>query len=239
MFVQQAVVLALSAVALGKVFIIEPVATTSWAAGSPQTISWQDDGTAPTLEAFGPAKISIYVGSQQQQTLLQAITPSLDVSKAGSVEFTPDPKIGPNGKDYFIRFESIGLQDTTATPAAPALSFSSKFAMTGMTGTFTPEIQAQINGASPAAANGTTPAVASGAATNKPNIATPSPIPTNNTPAGATPKTTSASSSASSAGASGTAGANTSKPTGAASTLSHSGFMVVAAAAAAVGVALL
>jgi len=230
MFAQYAVVLALSAVALGKVFIIEPVATTTWTAGEPQTVSWQDDGTAPSLAQFGPAKISIYVGSAQQQTLLQAITPSLDVSQAGSVEFTPDPKIGPNSNAYFIRFESISLKDTAA-PTTPALSFSAKFTMSGMTGTFSPDIQAQINGTAPAVANGTT-------TTNAPAVP-----PAAATPAvAATPKpasTTTTSKAASSSGASGTAGANSSKPTGAATTLSHSGFIAVAAAAAAIGVALI
>jgi len=230
MFTRYAVVLALSAVALGKVFITEPVATTTWAAGGPQTVSWQDDGAAPDLTSFGPAKISIYVGNAQQQTLLQTITPSLDVSTAGSVEFTPDPTIGPNGNQYFIRFESLGLKDPAA-PAAPALSFSAKFTMSGMTGTFSPEVQAQINGASTAPLGASsTPAVTTSAATT--SAAAPA-VPST-TPAKTTPTT---SSKASSASASGTAGANATKPSGAATSLSHSSFVALAAAAA-IGVGL-
>lgn len=231
MFTRYAIVLALSAVAFGKVFITEPVSTTSWAAGTPQTVSWQDDGAAPDLKSFGPAKISIYVGGAQQQTLLQTITPSLDVSTAGSVQFTPDPSIGPNSDQYFIRFESISLKDPT-TPTAPALSFSAKFAMTGMTGTFSPEIQAQINSLSlaPTAAPSTSAAVPvkTGPSTTQTGGAA-------NTPA-AKPATTSSGKPAS-ASASGT-GASGAKASGAATSMSHSGFVAVAAAAAAVGVAL-
>ena len=43
------------------------MATTSWAAGQQQTVSWKDDGAAPSLTNFGPSKVSVYVGSQTQQ----------------------------------------------------------------------------------------------------------------------------------------------------------------------------
>lgn len=45
---------------------------------------------------MGPCKISIYVGNSQQQTSLQLISPSTNVSNISSVQFTPDPTIGPN-----------------------------------------------------------------------------------------------------------------------------------------------
>jgi len=230
MFTRLAIVLALSAVAFGNVFITAPVSTTTWAAGTPQTVSWQDDGTTPTLQSFGPAKISIYVGGAQQQTLLQAITPSLDVSTAGSIQFTPDPTIGPNSDQYFIRFESLSLKDPT-TPTAPALAFSAKFSMTGMTGTFSPAIQAQISSLSLAstAAPSSSPIVKVGPSTTQTAGA-------NNTPAAAKPAAASSAKPASSS-PSGT-GASAAKASGAATSLSHSGFVAVAAAAAAVGVAL-
>jgi hypothetical protein len=34
-----------------------------------------------------------------RQTLLQTITPSVDVSSTQAVVFTPDPSIGPNGNE--------------------------------------------------------------------------------------------------------------------------------------------
>lgn len=227
MFAKFALLLALSAGALAKPFITEPISTTTWQAGTPQTVSWNDDGTAPTLAAFGPAKISIYVGNAQQQTLLQTITPSLDISTAGSVVFTPDPSIGPNGNEYFIRIESISLKDPT-TPTAPALSFSAKFTMSGMTGTFSPDVQAQINGASTAPLGGTT----------APAVVTSSSVPSKLTTTTSTPIPTPSAAKPASSSAAGTAGANAAKPTNAATSLARSGFVTVAAAAAAIGFAL-
>jgi len=227
MFTQYAVVLAFASVALGNLFVTEPVATTTWQAGTPQTVSWQDDGKAPDLAAFGPAKISIYVGSAQQQTLLQTITPSLDVSTAGSIQFTPDPAIGPNSNQYFIRFESIGLKDAT-TPTAPALSFSAKFTMSGMTGTFSPDVQAQINGASSAPLSGatTTTALVTTTPVTKPALTT------------STPKPAAAPSSSSKPPATSSTGASAAKSTNSANTLFHSSVVAVVAAAAAIGVVL-
>ena len=47
--------------------VTEPTATTSWPAGQPATITWQDDGNTPNLTAFGPCTIGLYAGSQTQQ----------------------------------------------------------------------------------------------------------------------------------------------------------------------------
>lgn len=47
--------------------ITSPVASTSMPAGQQATITWQDDGTSPSLASFGPASIGLFAGSQQQQ----------------------------------------------------------------------------------------------------------------------------------------------------------------------------
>ena len=47
--------------------VTAPVATTSWPAGQPATVTWQDDGNSPTLQSFGPCLIGLYAGSQSQQ----------------------------------------------------------------------------------------------------------------------------------------------------------------------------
>ncbi|PIL29174.1 hypothetical protein GSI_09223 [Ganoderma sinense ZZ0214-1] len=132
--------------ALATVYVTAPVATTSWAAGQQQTVSWKDDGTAPSLANFGPSKVSVYVGSQTQQTMVQAIVASVDLSTTSSIVFTPDASTGQNGQYYFIRFESLSFKDPN-NPAYPALAFSSKYTMTGMTGTFTADELAQISAA--------------------------------------------------------------------------------------------
>jgi len=151
MFKLATVLLALSSGAFASLFTTAPVATTSWAAGTPQTIAWQEstDGAKPTLGDMGLTRISVYVGNAQQQTLLQSVNASIDVSVASSITFTPDPTIGPNGAFYFIRYESVAGKDPT-NPLIPALAFSAKFTLTGMTGTFSPAVSSQIAGASTA-----------------------------------------------------------------------------------------
>jgi len=150
--------LSLVAVASANLYITSPTATTIWTAGQNSTVQWQDDGNTPNLQAFGPSKVSIYVGNAIQQTSLQLIVGSVDVSTTNAIEFIPDGTIGPSGADYFIRFESLSLKDAT-NPQFPALAFSAKFTLNGMTGQFTPQEQSQIDGASTAPLGGSsTPA---------------------------------------------------------------------------------
>jgi hypothetical protein len=172
MFTKSFIVLALAAQAFATVFITSPVASTTFSGGKQATISWQDDGASPSLKDFGPAKVSIYVGNAQQQTSLQLITASVDVSTTASIQFTPDPTIGPNSNQYFIRIESLSLKDAKQ-PQYPALAFSAKFAMDNMSGTFSDAAQAQIAGQStaPLASQSTTVSVASNTATTKPTSA--------------------------------------------------------------------
>jgi len=163
MFSSAFVVLSLSASALANLYITQPVSSTTWTGGQQSTVSWQDDGQQPSLAQFGLAMVSIYAGNSQQQTLLQTITPSVDTSKTQTIVFTPDPTIGPSTDEYFIRFQSLNLKDST-NPQYPALAFSAKFSMASMTGTFNASVQAEINGQSTAPIGGTASPAASGGA---------------------------------------------------------------------------
>jgi len=176
MFATSAVILAFAAQALAGPFITAPIASTVFSGGKTNTITWIDNGQAPTLANFGPSRVSIYVGNAQQQTPLQLIAPSVDVSKNNSIEFTVDPTIGPDGTEYFIRVESLSLKDAAA-PQYPALAFSAKFRLDHMTGTFTPAILAQIAGQStaPLAGQTSTPAAARTTPTTTPAKTTPTP----------------------------------------------------------------
>ncbi|KAJ3504819.1 hypothetical protein NLJ89_g7736 [Agrocybe chaxingu] len=126
MFSKAAIILACASAAFANVFITSPTAATTFSGGRTATIRWQDDGSAPTLKDFGPAQISIYVGNALQQTRLQTINASVDVSTTSELTFTPDASIGPNSSEYFIRVESLALKDA-AQPQFPALAFSAKF----------------------------------------------------------------------------------------------------------------
>ncbi|TFK53051.1 hypothetical protein OE88DRAFT_1656856 [Heliocybe sulcata] len=185
---------ALASSASATVFTTSPVASTSWAAGQQATVSWQDDGSKPSLQDFGASKVSIYVGNAQQQTMLQSIATNVDVSTTSSIVFTPDASIGPNGGDYFIRFESLNLKDATS-PQYPALAFSAKFALSSMSGTFNSTVQAQIAGASTAPLAGPTGSVSSSAA--KTSAAATSASKSSTASASSTAKAASASSGAS------------------------------------------
>jgi len=158
------VLTSLVASVLGTVYITEPTGSSTFTAGQQATIKWQDDGVAPTLDKFGPSKVSIYVGNAIQQTPLQLISDNVDVSKISTIQFTPNPAIGPNGNNYFIRFESLNAKDPKQAQY-PALAFSSKFSMNGMSGTFNASIQSQIDGQSTAPLAGPTGSATNGSTT--------------------------------------------------------------------------
>lgn len=149
MFTKAVISLVLAASALANIFITSPVATTTFTAGQQATISWQDDGTTPSLTSFKAALVGIYTGNADQQTLLQTVSTSIDVSTTSSITFTPDGTIGPNSNEYFVRFTSLNLKDATNSQF-PAEAFSAKFTLTGMTGTFNSTLQAEIDGQSTA-----------------------------------------------------------------------------------------
>jgi len=147
LYLSLAVAAAVAPQALATIFITSPVATTTCTAGQPCSVQWDDNGVPPSLAQVGPCSIGIYAGSVTQQTLLQMISPSLDVSTTASVSFNPDPSIGPNTNIYFIKFISAGLKDT-AVPTAPYEQFSAKFTLAGMTGTFNSTVAAEVAGQS-------------------------------------------------------------------------------------------
>ncbi|KAF5325199.1 hypothetical protein D9619_009578 [Psilocybe cf. subviscida] len=202
MFSKLLVLLTVSSAALATVFVTAPVASTTFTGGQPATIRWQDSGVAPSLKDFGPAKISIYAGNAQQQTSLQLLKDNVDVSTTSELTFTVDASIGPNSKEYFIRFESLGLKDA-AQPQFPALAFSAKFALEKMTGVFTADVLSQIAGQStaPLATAASTPAASSPAT---PASVTPSSKPTvagSSTPAASSAKPSSPASATPTSGA--------------------------------------
>jgi len=159
MFSSTFILLALSTSALANVFITSPVASTTFHGGQQSTITWMDDGQSPTLAAFGAASVAILAGNAQQQTVLQLISGSVNVGSTASIQFTPDPTIGPNSDEYFVRFQSLALMSASQSQY-PAQAFSAKFTMDNMTGTFNSTVQAQIDGQSTAPIGGSTSAAA-------------------------------------------------------------------------------
>jgi len=164
--------------AFAAVFITNPVATTNAQGGQALTINWQDDGSSPTLAEIGPCEIGLYAGNMQQQTELQPIAPSVDVSKQTSQDFNINAALGPNFNSYFIRFTSLSLKDATNSQF-PYEAFSAKFALSGMSGSFSPSVQAQVNGVTSASGAATpTGAAATASAAPTASASTPSGITT-------------------------------------------------------------
>jgi len=152
--------------AIATVSMTAPVAASVWQAGVQQTITWQDSGSAPTLQQFGPSSCSIYTGNAIQQTQLQLITASVDVSQVNAIQFVPDASIGPDGDDYFIRFQSLGCTDPSTPQNFPCEAFSAKFTLSSMTGQFNATVQAQVDGTSTAPIGGPTSAPVSSSASS-------------------------------------------------------------------------
>jgi len=155
MFSKALIALAFISTTFAVPFITQPVGSTTFEAGKTGTVSWQDDGNKPSLSDYSVCTISIYVGNSQQQTRLQVLGSAVDVSKNNSLPFIADASIGPNGADYFIRVESNGFKDPKQTQY-PAMAFSSKFTLSGMSGTFNQSVLDQIKGQSTAPLLGAT-----------------------------------------------------------------------------------
>jgi len=172
MFSKALLVFPLISVAFAMPFITTPVHTTTYTGGQKDAVvTWMEDPsvTGPTSSDFGLSSISIYVGNAQQQTFLQSLNPSVDVSKTLTITFTPDPTIGPDGSDYFIRMQSLAGKDNT-TLKNPFQAFSSKFTLKGMSGTFNSSVISEIAGQSTAPLGPQTSSGASSSATSSPAL---------------------------------------------------------------------
>ncbi|KAG8743299.1 hypothetical protein FRC10_012262 [Ceratobasidium sp. 414] len=157
---------AVAPVAFAAPYFTKPITGDSCAAGQPCTLSWQDDGKAPSLAEFGDCTIAVYTGSQQQQTQMQFISPT-NAGNTASVVFIPDATVGQNSDQYFIKMISINAPDP-AMPQYKATAYSPKFSLTGMTGQFNQTILQQI-----AAAAGPSGAATSAAASPSAAATTP------------------------------------------------------------------
>ncbi|OCB89170.1 hypothetical protein A7U60_g3653 [Sanghuangporus baumii] len=158
MFGRLVLLVSLVASGMAKPFITSPVEGTVCSGGSTCNINWQEDNDAPLLAEFGDASVGLFVGSVSQQTMLQNISDSVNVATTASIAFTVDPSAGPDDSIYFIRFDSL----TSRNGTAPNQSFSAKFTLNGMSGTFNSTVQAQINAAASGAASSTSAATSSG-----------------------------------------------------------------------------
>ncbi|GAA5980325.1 hypothetical protein JCM11641_001767 [Rhodosporidiobolus odoratus] len=136
---------------LAKVYIYKPVESSHYQPGESFTVSWRDDGTPPSWEEWGPSTIGLYTGSATSQTLLTTLGTISDPSKSSEHLITIDGQWGGNSSDYFIRIESTSSQNPETDD--PLQAFSARFTLSGMTGKFSEEVEAQLAGATGATAS--------------------------------------------------------------------------------------
>jgi len=154
MFAKVVLLSALVSSAFATVFITNPTSSSTFNGGQNNTINWEDDGTSPSTAEWGNASVAIYTGNENEQTMLQMIAASVDVSTTTSIQFQVDPSIGSNGLFYFIRMQSLTLVDNSTSFHFNELAFSHLFTMADMTGTFNASVSAEIAGQSTAPIGG-------------------------------------------------------------------------------------
>jgi hypothetical protein len=125
LFAPLAALLGLAAPALATIYTTSPVAATVATAGQVLNVSWVDDGTSPNLTTIGVCSIDLCVGSTTQQTCLQNLGESVDVSLASYLTTTINATAGESGDYWFVRYTSTNY--TNATTAEPYMQFSARF----------------------------------------------------------------------------------------------------------------
>jgi len=114
----------------GSLYVINPASGSTCHGSQPCTVQWLDDGIAPLLSNVGVCTVGLYTGHEK---LVQTIT-AVDVSSTHSLEFTPDPKAGPNSDAYYIAFTSTTLRAENGSGFYQ--EFSPFFRLDRMTGSF-------------------------------------------------------------------------------------------------------
>ncbi|GAA5866849.1 hypothetical protein JCM8547_003584 [Rhodosporidiobolus lusitaniae] len=155
-----AVLASLVALSTAKVYIYKPVEASHYKAGDSFTVSWKDDGETPSWTAWGASSVGLYTGSATSQTLLTTLGTVNDPAADHELRITIDPSWGPNSSEYFMRVQSDAGTDSTG---APLQAFSARFELSEMTGEWSAEVQAQLDGSAVVSSSGsaTTTATAS------------------------------------------------------------------------------
>ncbi|GAA5963847.1 hypothetical protein JCM21900_004425 [Sporobolomyces salmonicolor] len=150
---------AIASVSAGP-YLVKPTASDSFNSGKQFTVTWIDNNNAPTSEAFGPSTLYIATGSSTQHTNLATLGHVASPSNTTEVKITVDASWGPDSDLYFMLLQSDSGVDSTGIPLQ---SFSARFSLTKMTGTFSSAVLAQISGISSGAPVSTSSTVAAGA----------------------------------------------------------------------------
>jgi hypothetical protein len=125
------VLAALASYALADVEVTSPAAGASLPAGA-ITIEWKDSGDSPALSALTTYTVQLVVGgnTQDTQTPLTTLGNNLQFSSGNSLTATiPSGLAGSTTNGFFLQFTSVASEGGTV------INYSSRFTLTGMTGT--------------------------------------------------------------------------------------------------------
>ncbi|KAI5212254.1 hypothetical protein AUEXF2481DRAFT_24658 [Aureobasidium subglaciale EXF-2481] len=125
----------LAATAVAEIKFTSPVAGAQLAGGTAITITWTDDGTAPTIDQFATYQLNVLAGGSTAASASSIYT----VTAAGTYSGTsgtvtaiiPIVNGATSKNGYFLQMISNGKIGGTD------IVYSSRFGLTGMTGTFT------------------------------------------------------------------------------------------------------
>ncbi|KAG9664234.1 cell wall biosynthesis protein, partial [Aureobasidium melanogenum] len=135
---------ALAATAVADVKFTSPVAGQQIAGGTAVTFTWTDDGTAPTIDQFATYTLNIIAGGNTEATT-SAVTIKAGAAYSGttgSVTYTIPLTLGKTAANgYFLQMISVGVDGGTD------IVYSSRFGLTGMTGTFSAAVQQGVTAA--------------------------------------------------------------------------------------------
>lgn len=142
--------------------ISTPTAGQSIAGGTAITVTWADDGVAPLITALTSYQLFVYSGSGISPLQIAAGTAGQTFATTSSTITVPIGAGGSTTNAYFIGIMCTATGGTVTT-------YSSRFTLTGMTGTFPADVitanaAAVADTAAPAAVNNIATA-ATGAAT--------------------------------------------------------------------------
>ncbi|TVY71307.1 Cell wall synthesis protein KRE9 [Lachnellula suecica] len=114
--------------------ISSPAAGASLPGGAAIKVTWADDGVAPAISALTTYQIFLYSGANASPAQLWA-SPAASFTAGNSASITiPLGTGGSTTNAYFL-----GLQ-STATAGGTVTTYSSRFTLTGMTGSFAPAV---------------------------------------------------------------------------------------------------
>ncbi|TKA50261.1 hypothetical protein B0A55_12870, partial [Friedmanniomyces simplex] len=122
---------ALTPYALADVEVTTPAAGAQLPAGTIQ-VAWKDSGVAPALSALTTYTIQLVVGGNEASSQTPLITCANNLQfSAGSTAtcVVPAGVAGSTANGFFLQFTSVASEGGTV------INYSSRFTMTGMTGT--------------------------------------------------------------------------------------------------------